>query len=96
MRGDNWYINIGKVFGMVLVPVTFVGVWIAAVKLVGWVFGITLGWIPALLVAFLVGFLVVVLWGPVVLLGFAAYQAILAGKWTPPNEVMQLIDRLSG
>ena len=40
--------------------VAFVGVYVAAVSSVGWVIGIALGWIPAMLAALLAGFVVYV------------------------------------
>lgn len=46
---SDWFDNAGMIIGSLASLITFIVVYIAAVGSVGWVFGIALGWIPAVL-----------------------------------------------
>jgi len=46
-RSDGWFARIGVVAGWGGFVAAFLAVYIAAIALVGWIFGLALGWIPA-------------------------------------------------
>ena len=50
-RGDGWFARIGLVASWIGWVGAFLGVYIAAIGYAGWVIGLALGWMPALLAA---------------------------------------------
>lgn len=71
MRDEQIYRVISKVLGCLAAVVTLIACWIAAIAQWGWLLGIAFGWIPALIIAAIVGFLIYALWGVAVALGLA-------------------------
>ena len=66
-EGRGWYSTVGIVIGGLAGAIAYISVCIAAVRSVGWVVGIALGWIPAGLAAALAFFLGRYLWLPLVI-----------------------------
>lgn len=60
--GESAFESIGGLAGLFGGAVAFIAVYVAAIGAAGWVIGIALGWIPALLAAFLIGLLCRYLW----------------------------------
>lgn len=65
---DAWYWNAGNIIGTIASIVTFIAIYIAACGKAGWVIGIALGWIPALIGGVLCYMLVKLLWLPALLI----------------------------
>ncbi len=65
---DRWYWAAGNALGSIGGIIAFIWIYIAAVGSVGWVIGIALGWIPAILGALLCYVLLRLLWLPAMLL----------------------------
>jgi hypothetical protein len=71
------YLAIGRVIGAVAGVLTFIGCWIYCIASSGFLLGVGLGWLPAGIVAAIVGFLARYLWGPVAAVApFAIWAAI--------------------
>jgi hypothetical protein len=68
MNGD--YIETGLWFGVPIGILTFIGVWIGATGSFG-ALGFLFGWMPAMIIGYIIGGLSVLLW-PVIALGLAA------------------------
>ena len=64
--GDGWHSIIGIILGSLSALITFIVIMIAACDSAGWVVGIALGWIPALIGATIVCWLVWLLWLPII------------------------------
>jgi hypothetical protein len=73
------YYVVGSVIGAIAGIIAFIGVYVAAVGSVGWVFGIALGWIPAMLAGGIAYGFFKWLW-PLIAIGVIAivYMAIAA------------------
>lgn len=65
---DAWYWNAGNIIGTLAGIVTFIAIYIAACGEAGWVIGIALGWIPALIGSVLCYMLAKLLWLPALLI----------------------------
>jgi hypothetical protein len=72
------YLVGGYFIGWLAAIITFIAVYIAAIRSVGWVIGIALGWIPAGIAAAIVGWLVGALW-PLLVIGLAVVIYEVAG-----------------
>lgn len=57
------YLGIGRLLGGLAAIATFIGSWIYCVATYGFLVGVCLGWLPALIVALIVGAAVAYLWG---------------------------------
>ena len=62
-KEDYNYWKIGSVLGVLVGGLTFLGCWLYAIQSWGWFLGIAFGWIPAAIIAVIVGLLTVGLWG---------------------------------
>jgi hypothetical protein len=78
MNENGWYAKTGIIVGSIAGFVTFFSVWIAAVGSVGWVIGIALGWIPALLASLIAYVVGAFLW-PLAALAILVVIAAFAG-----------------
>jgi hypothetical protein len=74
------YIGIGQVLGYIVGLLTFVGAYIYCIATYGFLLGLGLGWIPASIVAAIVGYLTVVLWGPALLAAVIITYKILTSS----------------
>jgi hypothetical protein len=72
------YYVIGFILGALAGVITFVGVYIAAVASVGWVFGIALGWIPAMLAGAIAHGLFQWLWPLIAIAAIVVYMKMTA------------------
>ena len=72
------YIAIGYVLGAVAGVITFVGAYIYCIATYGFLFGLGLGWLPSIILAGIVGWAVVFLWGPAIVIGLLLGLALLA------------------
>jgi hypothetical protein len=61
------YLAIGSVIGYLLGAVTFVGAWWYCAATYGFLFGFGLGWLPAAILAVIVTYAAMFLWGPAVI-----------------------------
>jgi hypothetical protein len=59
---SHWFVDVSWAAGWVGFVITFLAVYIAAIGSVGWVIGIALGWIPAMLAAGFAFFVFLWLW----------------------------------
>jgi hypothetical protein len=73
------YWNLGNLFGSVAAVVTFVAGYLYAIATFGLFLGAGIGWLPAGVLAAIVYFAVMALWGPLVLLVAAGAIMMLAG-----------------
>ena len=64
MDDDGWYLKIGTGMGWVAALLTFLGAWSYCAITYGFLFGFGLGWLPAGILAVIVGWLARFLWGP--------------------------------
>jgi hypothetical protein len=64
----NLYLRIGHALGSIAGLVTFFSVYVAAIDSVGWVIGIALGWIAAVLASTVANRIAKYLWGPILFL----------------------------
>ena len=62
------YFDIGRVLGFIAAVITFIGGYIYCIDTYGFLFGFGLGWLPSIILAFLVFLGVVWLWGPILIL----------------------------
>ncbi len=63
------YMAIGVFLGVAAWVLTFVGCWFYCVAEYGFLLGVGLGWLPALICAYLAFFLTFALWGPALMTG---------------------------
>ncbi len=63
------YLGIGYVLGFVAGIVTFIASYIYCIGAYGFLFGLGLGWLPSGILAAVVGWATVFLWGPALALG---------------------------
>lgn len=78
MDGDD-YLKVGKVLGILAAVVTFLGAWGYCAATYGFLFGFGLGWLPAGILAVIVGFAVAFLWGLIAIaVGLLALYLIFA------------------
>ena len=63
------YMAIGVFLGVAAWVLTFVGCWFYCVAEYGFLWGVGLGWLPALICAYLAFFLTFALWGPALMIG---------------------------
>jgi hypothetical protein len=71
------YIAIGYVLGAVAGVITFVGAYIYCIATYGFLFGLGLGWLPSGILAAIIGWAVVFLWGPAIVIGLLLGLGIL-------------------
>lgn len=62
------YLNAGRILGWIAGALTFIAAYIYCTATYGFLLGFGLGWLPSGILAAIVGFAVVLLWGPVLLL----------------------------
>lgn len=75
---DGQYLGIGTVFGGIAAVITFIGSYIYCITTYGFLFGFGLGWLPSAILAVLVFFGTMFLWGPILLLvAIAVYYLFL-------------------
>ena len=72
------YVAIGYVLGAVAGVITLVGAYIYCVATYGFLFGLGLGWLPSIILAGMIGWAVVFLWGPAIVIGLLFGLALLA------------------
>jgi hypothetical protein len=72
------YVAIGYVLGAVAGVITFIGAYIYCIATYGFLFGLGLGWLPSIILAGIIGWAVVFLWGPAIVLGLLFGLALLA------------------
>ncbi len=72
------YVAIGYVLGAVAGVITFVGAYIYCIATYGFLFGLGLGWLPSIILAGIIGWAVVFLWGPAIVVGLLFGLALLA------------------
>lgn len=60
----GWYLDMGIPIGSLAGLITFIGAWIYCMANYGFLFGFGLGWLPAIILAVMVGFATRYLWGP--------------------------------
>lgn len=72
----NDYFGIGGIFGFIVGIITFIGVWIGAAFTYG-MWGFLLGWLPAYIIALIVGGLVTIAW-PLVVIGLIWLLVVIA------------------
>ena len=65
MDGEYW--KAGRILGIIVAFPTFIGGWWYATAEYGFLFGFGLGWLPGGILALIVYWLVVILWGPILL-----------------------------
>lgn len=65
---ENRYLAIGKVLGVIVGGLTFVGAYIYCIANYGFLFGLGLGWLPSGIFAVIVGVGTWLLWGPLLAL----------------------------
>jgi hypothetical protein len=58
------YLEIGFVLGWIAGILTFIAAYIYCIATYGFLFGLGLGWLPSGILAVIVGFLTMFLWGP--------------------------------
>jgi hypothetical protein len=66
--GEGGYLRIGGVLGLIAGILTFFGCWIYCIAAYGFFLGVGLGWLPSGIIAAIVGFAVMLLWAPALLL----------------------------
>jgi hypothetical protein len=59
------YIEIGYILGVFAGILTFIAAYIYCIMTYGFLFGLGLGWLPSTILAIMVGWLIVILWGPI-------------------------------
>jgi hypothetical protein len=59
------YIEIGYILGVFAGILTFVAAYIYCIMTYGFLFGLGLGWLPSMILAIMVGWAIVILWGPI-------------------------------
>jgi hypothetical protein len=59
------YIEIGYILGALAGILTFIAAYIYCIVTYGFLFGLGLGWLPSMILAVIVGWVVVILWGPI-------------------------------
>lgn len=76
---DDPYFKIGAVLGFIVGICTFFYGWWYAIAHWGWFLGVAFGWIPAGIIAVIVGFLTLLLWGVALLavLGLLVWLFVL-------------------
>jgi hypothetical protein len=62
------YFQKGNVFGLIVGFITFASSWIYCMATYGFLFGVGLGWLPSIIVAFFAYLAAVLLWGPLAVL----------------------------
>jgi hypothetical protein len=70
-RPISWgevYVKVGSGLGGIAGLLVFTNSWAYAVGRFGWFLGLSLGWIPAVILAVMAGILVTVLWMPILVL----------------------------
>jgi hypothetical protein len=72
------YVAIGYVLGAVAGVITFIGAYIYCIATYGFLFGLGLGWLPSGILAAIIGWAVVFLWGPAIVIFLLAALALLA------------------
>jgi hypothetical protein len=70
---DDAYEAIGGVLGALVALVTFAGAWIYCMATYGFLLGFGLGWLPAAILAAILGGLVRYLWGLLLFGGFLVW-----------------------
>ena len=84
----RWYARVGYVIGGIVGLLLFVGLWIYCIATYGFLSGVGLGWLPAAIVAVIIGLLLRFLWGPLLFL-----VAIGAG-WLARPDLVPTFDTL--
>jgi hypothetical protein len=72
------YVAIGYILGAVAGVITFVCAYVYCIATYGFLIGLGLGWLPSLILAGIIGWAFVFLWGPVIVLGLLLCLALLA------------------
>ncbi len=67
------YLAIGVVIGWLVGIAAFIGSWIYCISEYGYLLGVTLGWIPGVIVAPIAGVLAYVLWGLLPLIAIVSW-----------------------
>jgi len=62
------YMAVGKGLGLIAWVLTFIACWFYCVAEYGFLLGVGLGWLPALICAYLAFFLTIALWGPALMI----------------------------
>jgi hypothetical protein len=73
------YLLIGVALGYVAGAITFIGAYIYCIATYGFLFGLGLGWLPSIILAYVVGFVTLFLWGPAAL----GLLLLILGIWRP-------------
>ncbi len=71
------YVAIGYVLGAVAGVITFIGAYIYCIATYGFLLGLGLGWLPSEILAAIIGWAVVFLWGPAIVIALLLALGIL-------------------
>jgi hypothetical protein len=96
MFEEGWYFRIGAGFGLISAIVTFFASWWYCTVTYGYLLGFGLGWLPSLILAVIVFFAVMLLWGPALLLTiylvYVSYSDTSSGGDNRPSQTTEVFE----
>lgn len=87
MTTTRWdYLGIGRLAGGLAAILVFAASWLYCISEYGFLVGVTLGWIPASIAAVVIGWLIMLLWGPLIAVGLMIWLGVGSGEKAPPPD----------
>lgn len=68
MNDNQWYFAVGGLLGLIPALIAFIGGWWYCASTYGFLLGFGLGWLPSIILAAIIFFAIMLLWGPILLI----------------------------